>query len=146
MKKTITCLSIVMCCSSLMSQNYQKCVYLVGSLEVPGYKIKTQECVIKVNDGEIVHAPVMAYFEQKKQDYIGGTIEDSNGKTTIIKNISTMVEKDVDGNNVTTLIVEGKDFTMKVSTLGGEMLSHDDTQTIFYSKDTGIWKIFKKKK
>lgn len=119
--------------------------YLVGSEKLVGYDVKiysyatTDPKIIKTfNNGKT--APVLQLYVIDKAKYIGGILEDQNGKTTIIKNI-TLEEKD------STLLfkVTGEAFSMSFTLSNGSILKEEEDLTIFFTDKVGTWKINKKK-
>lgn len=126
-------------------QNKNSFQYLVGSQKVDGYAMQvhtyspsTTIVVTTFSNGR--SAPILQMYVNNKVDYIGGTLENSKGKTTTITDI-TLKEKD------STLIfsVIGKDFTMSFTLSNGAILKEEPNVTVFYTEGVGAWKIFKKK-
>lgn len=119
--------------------------YLVGSENLVGYDVKiysyasTDSEIIKTfNNGKT--APVLQLYVINKTKYIGGVLEDQNGKTTIIKNI-TLEEKD----STLLFTVTGKTFSMSFTLSNGSILREEENLTVFLTNKVGYWKIHKKK-
>lgn len=120
-------------------------VFLVGSTKLSGYKV--QVCNVKFNeDAEITKrfsngksAPILQLFVAHKENYIGGSLENENGKKTIITD-ATIAE---DGNTIKFTVV-GKDFSRSLTLDNGEILSQNSTTLVLYTDKIGIWKIIKK--
>lgn len=120
--------------------------YLVGTDKLSGYEPRA--CVYSTSmspdptkpfkNGK--SAPILKIYETNKALYIGGILENEQGKTTIITDIA-LVEND------TTLVftVFGADFSMSFTLETGVILKEEETMTLFYTNRIGVWKINKKK-
>jgi hypothetical protein len=144
MKTKIFTLLFIAPTMAAFSQKEQTFIYLVGKIDMPGYEIKTQECVIEADKKSIDGAPIMIYFQQNKSLYIGGTMEDGEGNRTAIKNIKVISEGDGEDRK-STLIVEGDEFNKQICTVDGYILMNNSEQTVFYTTGGEIWKILRKK-
>ena len=145
MKTTITILLLFISLISYSQNTTQTCMYLVGSDKVQGYDIKIQSCEVKIDASKtITNAPVMLYFEQNKDLYIGGILENEKREKTKIKNITTTTST-IGEYTITSLVIEGKKFNKTLKTSEGYILSNESSEVIFYDTK-GIWKIHKKKK
>ncbi len=143
--KTIITIIIALISFSTFSQNTARYVYIVGSANVPGYELKTQDGVIDTSAGEI-HSPAMTFFEQNEKLYVGGEMTNAKGKVTIIKDVSIKYETNENNYTTTTLTISGEKFSCSVSTNDGYILKSDKDETTFFDPKLGIWKISKKKK
>lgn len=146
MKKMIILnLFILISFTSLCQGTTHKFYYLVGNAEVSGYTLQSQECEITLDSSkDIVGAPVMVYFVQNKDLYIGGIMENGKGEKTKIKNITTSTST-VNGIVVTTMVIEGESFSKSIKTSSGYILKNDGLETVFYDGSSEIWKIARKK-
>lgn len=138
-------LFILISLASFSQENTRRCTYLVGNSKIPGYEFQTQECEITVDSStDIMGAPVMVYFVQNKDLYIGGMMENGKGEKTKIKNITTSTAT-VKGVVVTTMTIEGEKFSKSIKTSSGYILKNDNLETVFYDGTSEIWKITRKK-
>lgn len=131
-------LIFVFCVLKLSSQN--TIIYLVGSEKIPGYTLKTcnfELGSIKINEAGA--APILQVYVQKKDEFIGGVLENEFGAKTTITNIVLKIK-----NKCAVFTVVGKDFSRSMTLLTGAILKEDKNTTLFYTDNIGIWKMAKK--
>lgn len=121
--------------------------YLVGTEVMPGYEVRV--CTYSDSNAAVYKpkvfsngksAPILQMYTENKSKYIGSIMQDSTGKQTTIKDI-TLVEK----GSTLVFTVTGKTFSMSFDLSSGMLLKESATETTFYTKGKGPWKIFAKK-
>lgn len=114
--------------------------YLVGSDKMKGYALTTFTCdASKYKLPAFAPAPILQVYHARKKEFIGGTLESETGQKTIIQNITiTTIGKD------TTFTIVGKDFSRSFTLKTGMILKEEPKCSLFYTKDVGIWKVYKK--
>ena len=147
------------CCSlSLVAQNKEKnqpsqkkmasligFSYLVGSSELPGYE--PIECSKNLSITDITvfpngrSAPILQCYVMNKKQY--SILENTIGQKTKITDIK-LFETKFENKETLLFIVSGITFSMAFTLERGFILDEDDNMTIFYTKDVGKWKIYKK--
>lgn len=141
MKKTILTLVFALISVFVFAQTKQKFIYLVGSANFPQYDLKVKEATINSNKKTKSKAPVIVYFEQNKNEYVGGMMVDEKGNKTIIKDI---IIYNTDSSSV--MLVKGETFSKTLNTKTDLILKNENDETVFYENKVGAWKIFRKNK
>jgi hypothetical protein len=123
------------------AQNKKEIQYLVGSINFPEYKPVTK--IVDVSSytftSSNVTAPILHYYVHEKKKFIGGTLFDEKGNSTLILNV-----KLTEVNNVPKFEIVGKDFSRSFTTKTGIILKEEKAHMVFYTDGVGIWKVNKK--
>lgn len=145
MKKSVMVLLIVLAQFTTKAQtSYEGEIktfnYLVGSDKMKGYALTTFTCdASKYKLPAFAPAPILQVYQARKKEFIGGILESESGQKTIIQNITIItVGKD------TTFTIVGKDFSRSFTLKTGMILKEESKCSLFYTKDIGIWKAYKK--
>jgi hypothetical protein len=113
--------------------------YLVGSPDMPEYKMEIKQCDTKnikpLSNG--IYAPVLSKIVLNKKKYIGGYLVAGKDSTKI-----SNIKLEPAGNSAK-FTVTGKNFTRSFIIDSGIILSENDREITFYSKDLGAWTLRK---
>ena len=120
-------------------QNVDQIIYIEGSSYLKEYPFKTNTMDVDYKVS-VDTCPILNYFCKNKKLFIGGTLQNGITKrTTKIMDI-----KLISHNDFYEFVVIGENFSSRIFSNRGELLSIDKNRAVFYDVGNYIWEICSK--